>query len=402
MLDDSTDEACAIIDSKEAELQGRNINIKVVRRVARTGFKAGALQYGLPFCRGDLVAIFDADFMPDALFLKNLIPHFADPKVGMVQARWGHINREQNGLTRIQTYLLDTHFSIEQAGRYQAGYFINFCGAAGIWRKQCIEEVGGWDGNVLSEDLDLSYQAQLKGWKLVYDRETEVPAELLSVIEVFKIQQFRWTKGMAQISRKNMKQLLATSLPLGKKLHGVFHLLGRLVFVCLFLNAVFTVPLLIFRNLYPEIMELIRYTIITSINLIALPVFYYNGTLESHRHRKSSFFKHYLLFLVVYMGLSVQNALEVMQGFLGSRLVFVRTPKFVVSSTADNAYLNRRINWINMMELVILCYFIYGITLSVYYSDYFMMVFFLMIGYGLGFIIYQSLSIIWVKAVFQR
>jgi cellulose synthase/poly-beta-1,6-N-acetylglucosamine synthase-like glycosyltransferase len=162
VLDDSTDETISIIDKEAVQLQKENVNITVLRREERKGYKAGALQYGLPFCKGELIAIFDADFIPGPQFLNSLVPHFSKADIGLVQARWEHLNREQNPLTRIQTFLLDTHFSIEQTGRFEAGYFINFCGTAGIWRKACIEEAGGWDGSVLSEDLDLSYRAQLK------------------------------------------------------------------------------------------------------------------------------------------------------------------------------------------------------------------------------------------------
>jgi cellulose synthase/poly-beta-1,6-N-acetylglucosamine synthase-like glycosyltransferase len=394
VLDDSTDETIAIIDAVAERLQHDNINIAVLRREKRIGYKAGALQYGLPFCKGDLIAIFDADFIPEPLFLKKSIPYFKDPQVGLVQARWEHLNRNQNQLTRIQTFLLDTHFSVEQAGRSEAGYFINFCGTAGIWRKQCIEEGGGWDGSVLSEDLDLSYRAQLKGWKLVYDPDIKVPAELPSVIEAFKIQQFRWTKGMAQISRKTLRKVISTALPAGKKLHGAFHLLSSAVFVCLFINAILALPLLVFRNLYPEFIQLTRYTAFSSLNLIALTLFYYTGTQRSNGTGNRIFFTHFPLFLVVYMGLSVQNAVAVLQGFFGSSSVFVRTPKFAVTSVQNNAYLSKGFNWINGLEVALFCYALYGIYISVYLNDYFMLLFFLMFGYGLGFIIYQSLQLI--------
>lgn len=397
VLDDSTDETSSIIDRKAGSLRHNNIDITILRRSERSGFKAGALQYGMKFCKGELVAIFDADFTPPPNFLKSLVPHFADPQIGLVQARWGHLNKEENYLTRIQTYLLDTHFSVEQAGRYKAGYFINFCGTAGVWRKSCIEDAGGWDGTVLSEDLDLSYRAQLRGWKLMYDQELEVPAELPSVIEAFKIQQFRWTKGMAQISKKTLRTLLRTDLPLDKKLHGAFHLLSSFVFVCLLVNALLTVPLLIYRNLYPEFVLLTHYTLFTSFNLIALTIFYYNGTRSVANQSRSEFFSHYPLFLVIYMGMSVQNAIAVLQGILGSSSVFVRTPKFNITRVPATSYLARRITWINVVEALVLCYFLYGIGLSIYFNDYFMMLFFLMIGYGLAFIIYQSLVLVHSK-----
>lgn len=391
VLDDSTDESSAIIDTAIAKMQNMGIDACVMRRSQRTGFKAGALQAGLPHCKGDLIAIFDADFTPSPQFLNRLVPYFEDSKVGLVQARWSHLNQDQNALTRIQTYLLDTHFSVEQTGRSNAGYFINFCGTAGIWRKQCIEDAGGWDGAVLSEDLDLSYRAQLKGWKMIYDSETAVPAELPSVIEAFKVQQFRWTKGMAQISKKNLRALVTTALPFGKKVHGIFHLLSSFVFVCLFFNAVLTVPLLVFRNIYPEIADLSRYTVVTSINLVALTFFYYTGT-ATFTKNLPQFLRHYPLFLVVYMGLSVQNCCAVLQGFFGNSAVFVRTPKINISDAANNAYLSRRISWINVLELVLLCYFLCGIGLSVYLNDYFLVLFFVMIVAGLSFIIFQSVA----------
>ena len=394
VLDDSTDETTAIIYRKTNALRNMNISIDVVRRNDRAGFKAGALQYGMTLSKGELIAIFDADFTPAPDFLKKLVPYFSNPHIGMVQARWGHLNKEQNYLTRIQTFLLDTHFSIEQMGRYKAGYFINFCGTAGVWRKECIENAGGWDGNVLSEDLDLSYRAQLKGWKLIYDQDVDVPAELPSVIEAFKIQQFRWTKGMAQISRKNLKGVLQTTMPIGKKLHGIFHLLSSFVFVSLLINALLTVPLLIFRSLYPEFIELTRYTLFTSINLIALTIFYYHGSRSRGKESTTQFFTHYPLFLVIYMGMSVQNAFAVLQGFWGSGSVFVRTPKFQQNNMGHNTYLVKKLNWINIIECILLCYFLYGIGLSIYLNDYFMMLFFVMIGYGLGFIIYQTLILV--------
>ncbi|HEX2536383.1 MAG TPA: glycosyltransferase [Chitinophagaceae bacterium] len=390
VLDDSTDETSALIDDRATALQRSGIAISVLRRKEREGFKAGALQYGLSRCRGELIAIFDADFRPRPSFLKSLLPHFAQPRTGMVQARWGHLNREQNGLTRIQTFLLDTHFSVEQEGRAGAGYFINFCGTAGIWRKACIEDAGGWDGSVLSEDLDLSYRAQLRGWTLVYDADTVVPAELPCVMEAFKVQQFRWTKGMAQIFRKNSKGLLQAAMPFGKKLHGFFHLLGSFVFVCLFLNALLTLPMLIFRNLYPEIRELTSYTVITSVNLLVLTLFYYTGTRSGRTAGPVLFFRHYPMFLVVYMGLSVQNALAVLQGFFGYRSEFVRTPKFNVQAPGRNAYLGQRISPLTLLEGALLLYFLGGVALSIYFNDYFLLLFFLMIATGLGILVFQS------------
>jgi cellulose synthase/poly-beta-1,6-N-acetylglucosamine synthase-like glycosyltransferase len=394
ILDDSTDETVAIIDAKAEALRSQEINVEIIRRGNQKGFKAGALEAGLPRCKGELIAIFDADYIPAPSFLKKLIPHFSDPETGLVQARWSHLNPEQNNITRLQTLMLDTHFSIEQTGRLNAGYFINFCGTAGIWRKQCIIEAGGWDDTVLSEDIDLSYRAQLKGWKLVYDQHTEVPAELPSMIESFKTQQFRWTKGMAQISKKTLRTLVGTSLPIAKKLHGIFHLLGSFVFVCLFINALLALPLLLLRAQYPEFIFLTKVTLFNSFNLIALTLFYYHGTKENGSSESNSFWTHYPLFLVVYLGLSMHNAIAVMQGFFGAPSPFVRTPKFNTTSANNNSYLKKRFNWINGLEVGLLIYFLTGIFLSIYLNDYFMVPFFAMISYGLSFIIYQSLGLV--------
>jgi cellulose synthase/poly-beta-1,6-N-acetylglucosamine synthase-like glycosyltransferase len=390
VLDDSDDETVELINQEAAKLGKAGFSISVLRRDDRSGFKAGALQAGLARCKGELIAIFDADFIPEPHFLRKLIPHFSNPTTGMVQARWGHLNREQNHLTRAQTLLLDTHFSIEQVGRSNAGYFTNFCGTAGIWRKQCILEAGGWDGTVLSEDLDLSYRAQLKGWKMVYDDSIEVPAELPSVMEAFKIQQFRWTKGMAQIFKKTMSTLLHTPMPLAKKIHGIFHLLGSFVFVCLLLNAILMLPLLVLRTLYPEFVTLTEYTIVNSLNLVTLTLFYYNGTRSTQKQEDSSFWRSYPLFLVLYMGLAVQNSIAVLQGLFGSSSPFVRTPKFNATDPSATTYHSRKFTRINYLEGGMLCYFLAGIAISFFTGDFFMLLFFVMMSAGLSFILFYS------------
>lgn len=387
VLDDSTDETSRIIDRKADQFQSDGFNITVLRRENREGYKAGALQYGLGQCKGDFIAIFDADFRPPADFLMKLLSYFNDERTGLVQARWGHLNREENFLTRIQTLLLDLHFKVEQAGRYNAGYFINFCGTAGIWRKQCILDAGGWDGSVLSEDLELSYRAQLKSWHIVYDQDIIVPAEVPSVMEAFKVQQFRWTKGIAQTARKTIKRLIKSKLSPVKKIHAVFQLSSSMVFLCLFINALLTVPLLLFRQLSPEFITLTNYTIVGALNLIMLTLLYYNGTKEQGTSKQ--FFKSFPLFMVVYLAMSVQNAVAVLQGIAGHRSAFVRTPKFSGSAITDQ-YLNKKISWITLFEMALFGYFLSGIGLSIYFNDYFLMLFFGMMCWGLGVLIFHS------------
>lgn len=391
ILDDSTDETSMIIENKIIELRSKGINVYVLRREIREGFKAGALQHGLPLCKGDLICIFDADFRPPPHFLKSTAPYFIDEQVGLVQARWVHLNKEQNFLTQIQTLLLDMHFTVEQAGRHNAGYFINFCGTAGIWRKQCILEAGGWDGDVLSEDLDISYRAQIKGWKVIFDQEIEVPAELPSVMEAFKIQQFRWTKGIAQVAKKTLGNVWGQPLPFNKKLHSTFHLLSSSLFLCLFINALLTVPLLLLRNTYPEFVTLTNYTAFGGLNLLLLTFIYYKSSSKPEKS-DSKFFFHYSLFLVIYLGMSVQNAIAVLQGLFGVRSAFVRTPKLSSNSNSSSSYLNKNINWITIFEIILLSYFLYAIGLSFYLNDYFLLLFFIMMSWGLGILIFQSVA----------
>lgn len=400
VLDDSTDETSFIIDRRAAVMIEEGITISVVRRQDRQGYKAGALQHGLPLCKGEFIAIFDADFRPPQNFLLSLLPHFSNSKVGLAQARWGHINREQNFLTRIQTYLLDMHFTVEQEGRYNAGYFINFCGTAGIWRKQCIVDAGGWDGSVLSEDLDLSYRAQLKGWKIIYDKDVVAPAQLPAMVEAFKIQQFRWTKGIAQIARKTLHQVWNRHLPPAKKVHSIFHLLGSFTFVCLFVNAVLTVPMLRLRHEYPEFVILTDYTAIGVINLVALAYLYYVSA-EPVPQKALRFLFNYPLFIMVYLAMSVQNTVAVLQGLAGQRSPFIRTPKSNAVSTS-NTYVQKKVGWITMLETGLLAYFLYGICLSISFGDYFLLMFFILMSGGLGILLYQTLPVIRIKKYFLQ
>ena len=198
VLDDSTDETVEIVAKWVEYGQQKGLDIQHIRRTDRAGFKAGALQHGLELANGDLVAIFDADFMPQQDFLKKTVAYFQDPEIGVVQTRWGHLNQDYSLLTRVQAFGLDAHFTVEQSGRSQAGSFINFNGTAGVWRKKCIVDAGGWSADTLTEDLDLSYRAQLKGWKFKYLQDVVAPAELPVIMSAIKSQQYRWNKGAAE------------------------------------------------------------------------------------------------------------------------------------------------------------------------------------------------------------
>lgn len=238
VLDDSTDETCAVVDAEVEQLVAAGLDAKVVRRTDRIGYKAGALDVGMQQARGNLLAIFDADFLPQPDFLKRLVGRFENPKVGMVQARWEHVNREENALTRAQSTLLDGHFVIEHKVRHDQGLFFNFNGTAGIWRRETIDSAGGWQHDTLTEDLDLSYRAQLAGWNFVYVPLVSAPAEVPPNISAFKSQQHRWAKGSVQVARKLGWRILRSDVPLRVKLEAAAHLTGNTGYPLVLLLAI--------------------------------------------------------------------------------------------------------------------------------------------------------------------
>uniref|UniRef100_A0A832I2D1 Glycosyltransferase n=1 Tax=Eiseniibacteriota bacterium TaxID=2212470 RepID=A0A832I2D1_UNCEI len=229
VLDDSTDETRDLVAAAAARHRRAGLDVTVRRRRRRTGYKAGALAAGLRTARGELVAVFDADFVPPSDFLRRVVPHFSDPRVGMVQARWGHLNRDANELTRAQAAMLDAHFNLEHAVRQARGLFFNFNGTAGVWRRACIKDAGGWSHDTLTEDLDLSYRAQLRGWRFVYEPAVVVPAELPADLAAFRAQQRRWARGSIQTARKLLPAVLAAPLPARVRLEACAHLTAHAV-----------------------------------------------------------------------------------------------------------------------------------------------------------------------------
>ena len=253
VLDDSTDETVELIANKVAHHRKNGILIEHVQRADRSGFKAGALAYGLTQAKGEYVAIFDADFVPSKDFLLKTIPHFENKEIGVVQTRWGHLNRNYSLFTKIQAFALNAHFSVEQTGRNYSNSFINFNGTAGVWRKACIEDAGGWSADTLTEDLDLSYRAQMKGWKFKFLEEVETLAELPILMPAIKSQQYRWNKGAAETAVKNLKKVWKGSFPFKTKIHATFHLLNSSIFVLLLFGGIFSLPVLYIKYQHPEI-----------------------------------------------------------------------------------------------------------------------------------------------------
>ncbi len=332
VLDDSTDETTQLVSQKIQQLLSRHVPIQHIQRTSREGYKAGALKHGLAIARGEFIAVFDADFLPAKNFLLRTIPHFNNENIGMVQTKWGHINKDESLLARLQAMALDGHFTIEQQGRNAGGYFINFNGTAGVWRKQAILDAGNWQADTLTEDFDLSYRAQMRGWKFVYLENLITPAELPPLVSALKSQQFRWTKGGAETARKNLKKLFTSNVSPGAKLHGAFHLVYSFGFISIILYALLTVPMLFIKESYPQYAFLFKISGLLAISFCIYILHYFisyaNTTTGSVARKAVGFIIHFPLFVSLFIGLSLSNAIGIIQGYLGFKSPFIRTPKF--------------------------------------------------------------------------
>ncbi len=331
ILDDSTDETQAIA-AAEVDLQRRaGVTITHLHRTLRTGFKAGALQAGLGRARGDLVAVFDADFVPPPNFLREVVPQFADARIGMVQTRWGHLNRDYSALTRVQALLLDGHFVIEHTARHRSGRFFNFNGTAGVWRRACIDDAGGWQSHTLTEDLDLSYRAQLQGWRFVYLPQVQAPAELPVEMGSFKSQQHRWAKGSIQTARKLLPNILRSNQPLAVKAEAIFHLTANVGYVLMAVLALLVVPTIwLRRGINLEWMFVAVDLPLFALSTLSIAGFY----AVAHREATGSFrgIGRMVPFLMAMgIGLCLNNARAVIEAATGRLSEFRRTPKYNLS-----------------------------------------------------------------------
>ena len=397
VLDDSTDETTEIILKKLEALRPLGLDIKLIHREDRSGFKAGALAAGCKMAKGEFIAIFDADFLPNADFIKKTIPHFVQPEIGVVQTRWGHINKDYSLLTQLQAFGLDAHFSVEQSARNASHSFINFNGTCGVWRKTCIEDAGGWKFDTLTEDLDLSYRAQLKGWKFKYLEEVETPGELPVIMNAIKSQQYRWNKGGAETARKNFGKVFFSEIPWINKTHAFFHLFNSSVFVCLLLAALLSVPMLFIKSQHPAIGWIFDLGIIFILGFLSITLFYWVSSKRFQDPQSSkSFFTIYPKFLIVSMGLSLHNGIAVIEGLLGRKSPFIRTPKFNVSFKGDswkgNDYVKVKLNAVTIMEGLLCLYFLFGIVVGFYLKDMGLLFFHVMLMLGFGGVFYYSVK----------
>ena len=400
VLDDSTDDSVNDTAKRIADLQETGLDIQHIRRENRQGFKAGALKEGLKIAKGDFIAIFDADFLPDPNWLKKTVIYFKDEEIGVVQTRWGHINRDYSILTRIQAFALDAHFTLEQVGRNAKGHFINFNGTAGIWRKECILDAGNWEGDTLTEDLDLSYRAQLKNWKFKYLEDVETLAELPVVISAARSQQFRWNKGGAENFRKTVVNLVsAKNIPFKTKFHGVMHLLNSSMFLFVFLVAVLSIPMLYIKNSYGHlgwIFEATSFFIVSTIILFICYWFTYKSIQGSGIDHFVNYIKLFFTFFSVALGFSLHNTVAVIEGHMGKRSEFVRTPKFNINNISDswkgNKYLTTKLSPNMILEFGLMVYFLFGMYSAIPLNDFGLFPFHFMLFLGFGFVFFKSLT----------
>jgi len=400
LLDDSTDQTRQLMARMTRRKRRSGYRIDHLHRENREGFKAGALKAGMKRASGEYVAIFDADFLPEPDFLYRTLPHLlADPTLGMVQARWEHINERYSLLTRMQAMALDAHFAMEQQVRNRAQVFINFNGTAGIWRRNCIEDAGNWHSDTLTEDLDLSYRAQLRGWRFLYLNDVTVPAELPSEINGLKSQQFRWTKGAIETARKHLFRVWRSQLPLRVKLHATMHLTSNVVFPFILTIALLNVPMVFLKNEHPELKIYFDMMAIFAFASISSFLFY----LYAQRDIRDDWRNRILLFPVFMagtMGLAVNNTRAVLEAVFRHQSPFLRTPKYNIRTRkdqwADSAYRFSKVSVGTAIEFALAGYFLFGIVASLTFSEIAAIPFQLMFLFGFGFTSILSIRHAWI------
>ncbi|MCF6223073.1 MAG: glycosyltransferase [Flavobacteriaceae bacterium] len=404
VLDDSTDESFENTKKHIAQLQKTGLDIQHVSRDNRINFKAGALKEGLKVAKGKFIAIFDADFLPQKDWLKSTIPYFKDSEIGVVQTRWGHINKNYSILTKIQAFALDAHFTLEQVGRNSKGHFINFNGTAGVWRKDCIIDAGNWQGDTLTEDLDLSYRAQLKNWKFKYLENVVTPAELPVVISAARTQQFRWNKGGAENFRKMLfKLILSKNISIKTKIHGILHLLNSTMFLNIFIVAVLSIPMLYIKNEYAHLKPyfyVMSFFVISTFIFFICYWFMYKQIYGGGFKKFVKYIGMFLTFFSIAMGFSFHNSVAVMEGHFGKRSDFIRTPKFNINSISDswkgNKYLRKKLSLNVIVEGILVLYFAFGMYSAFIVGDqggdFGLFPFHLMLFLGFGYVFIKSLT----------
>ena len=397
VLDDSTDQTVEIVRTLVEQKRKEGVNIVHIHRDSRKGFKAGALREGLECSTGEFIAIFDADFIPTKNFLKETLRYFTSKNIGMVQTRWGHRNENFSLLTKVQAFGLNGHFAIEQPVRNNSGFFINFNGTGGVLRKECILDAGGWQDDTITEDLDLSYRAQLKGWEFIYLKDFTTPAELPIEMNSLRAQQFRWTKGAIETAKKILLKVWKSKFSLRIKLQSTFHLTNNVVFPFILLVGILN-PLIVFikQTGYNE----------TLFNFMSIFILAFFGSFLLYVSAQRNIYHNWIrrififpLFLAGSMGLSVNNTVAVIGGLFRRKSEFVRTPKYLsqdlYKAKISSEYIPRRGFSLSIVELLLSLYSLIGVIASIYYLDvgafFFNSLFF--IGFGIVSVLSLKTSI---------
>ena len=388
VLDDSTDETTRVAEAVVAKYAEQGFDIHYIHRSDRTGFKAGALENGNKFAKGELFAIFDADFVPKPDCLRKLVDFFTDPLVGCAQMRWSHINGQYNLLTRLQTIMLDGHFVVEQTTRNRTGGFFNFNGTAGIWRRRAIEMSGGWQHDTLTEDTDLSFRAQLMGWKFVYLLDEEAPAEIPVEINAFKAQQRRWAKGVMQVGLKLYPRIWLAPLPFRVKLEMFFRLTGNISYPLMIVASFLQFPLLLVRYNQPFYHLMVLDLPLLFFSSISVVMFYGSAVWYLDEKRAPRLL-HLPLVMGLGIGLAFSNARAVLEALIGLKSEFVRTPKYRVEEVNDATWkrkkYKRKRGLLPLLELGFAIYFflaiVYSASLHMWGTIPFLLLFFFGFGY---------------------
>jgi cellulose synthase/poly-beta-1,6-N-acetylglucosamine synthase-like glycosyltransferase len=404
VLDDSTDETQEICKRKIASLRERSpdLDIQYVHRVDRSGFKAGALHNGLKTAKGELLLIFDADFLPLPDVLEGSVHHFLDPKVAVVQCRWEHVNRDFSALTEVQALMLDGHFIMEHAGRNRSGRFFNFNGTAGIWRRAAIADAGGWQHDTLTEDMDLSYRAQLRGWRFVYLPEITAPAELPVEMSAFKSQQFRWAKGSIQVAKKLLPTILRSNATFAQKSEAFFHLTNNLAYPLLLLLSLLLLPNLALRTRHGWREVLIIDLPLFFGTTLSIASFYLASEREIALMRNPdapprfqwSTLRRLPLVLSIGIGLCVNQTRAVLEALAGRETEFVRTPKHGIrgrlESWSGKKYHAAR-SLTPFIELALAAYFVVALGVAIGHGHYLSIPFLALFLCGFGYVGWLSL-----------
>ena len=395
VLDDSTDESVDVVSATVRHYRELGYDITHIHRKDRSGFKAGALKHGLETARGEFVAIFDADFVPNTDFLRKTLPYFLlDDRLALVQTRWEHLNSNYSLLTRTQAMALDAHFVMEQGVRNKVGFFINFNGTGGIWRKTAIFDAGNWQADTLTEDLDLSYRAQLRGWKFKYLNDVTSPAELPAEVNALKSQQFRWTKGAIETARKILPEVWRSDIPLRIKIHSTFHLTNNIAFPFILLAGILNVPLIFIKqqgghDLYFAMMSVF---VLAFIGSFLFYMFSQKAVYPDWRRRLLLF----PLFMAGSMGFAVNNSRAVFEGLIKKRSEFVRTPKYGNAGKKDfwvkKKYVPLKLSWVVFVEAALALYCFFGVISSLYYLEIAAVPFQLLYFLGFSFVSVMSIK----------